>query len=85
MGVSDHRRNRGKFDGSDYVLCSNGFYHAIYMYDDWIQIVFVVVKYVIGYMNILHALWINKIKINFQINELKKNKKLRRNNTHGIN
>lgn len=56
MGVSDHRRNRGKFDGSDYVLCSNGFYHAIYMYDDWIQIVFVVVKYVIGYMNILHAL-----------------------------
>lgn len=35
MGVSDHRRANNKFDGSDNLLCSYGFYHAIFVFADW--------------------------------------------------
>lgn len=48
MDISYHRRGYSKFDGSDHLLCSNGFYHAIYVFANWSQIVFMVFKYVLS-------------------------------------
>lgn len=58
MVVPSHRRDYSEFDGSDYVLRSNGFYNSVLLYGDWIQTVFMGFKYVRFYQCLFYIFMI---------------------------